>query len=93
MHHVKTIEPSIESSGMEWDEFVGITFQGRKLWKGSQDICFDPDANADIPFAEPYCGKRLIVLDYVQGKYIIRYVDDDGETIFEAVPEAELLSH
>ena len=38
-------------------------------------------------------GKKLIVLDYVQGKYIIRYVNDDGETIFEAVAEEELLAH
>lgn len=84
---------SLQSPGMEWDDFVGITFQGGKLWKGSQDICFDPEKNADIPFAEQYQGKKLIVLDYVQGKYIIRYVNDDGETIFEAVAEEELLAH
>lgn len=77
--------------GMSWNGMSEITFIGGKFWKGSQNLCFDPETGEDIPLAEKYQGKDITVLDLYEGNYIIQYYDENFAYQFESVPEEELL--
>ena len=81
-----------QCSGMSWNGLSEITFVGGKSWKGSQNVCFDPETGEDIPLAEEYQGKNIIVLDMYEGNYIIQYYDENFAYQFESVPEEELLT-
>lgn len=81
-----------KSPGIVRDGYINQTFVGGKFWKGSQNLCFDPETGKDLPLAEKYQGKDITVLDLYKGNYIIQYYDENYEYQFESVPEEELLS-
>lgn len=52
--------------------------------------CYDTAANATYQLAEQYQSGTVLV--YVDGKYIVRYYDEDGNMTFDSVSEQNLLS-
>lgn len=80
-----------KSSGIVRDGYINHTIVNGKLWKCSQNLCFDPETGEDIPLAEQYQGKDITVLDMYEGKYIIQYYDENNACVFESVPEEALL--
>lgn len=79
-------------SDMSWNGMTEITFVGGKLWKGTENICFDPETCEVISLAKEYQGKDITVLDKYQGKYVIQYVDENAAYHFESVSEEDLLA-
>lgn len=73
------------------DEDYQTTFVNGKLWKGSQNLCFDTVTGKDIKIKERFCDKNIAVLDFYNNKYIVQYIDDKNIIHFEAVPESYLL--
>lgn len=79
------------SPAITTDEYTNATFVNEKLWKGSQNLCFDIKSKEDAAISKKFCDKNITVLAYYDDKYIVYYTDDEGKIYFEFVSEDELI--
>ncbi len=62
-----------------------------KVWRGSDNACFDIASGECYAFTEKYTDCSAIVIDYVDGQYIVEYYDESGTLCFDKVSESDLI--
>ncbi len=79
-----------EAENMYENEWYDFKFVNGKLWKGSINQGFDFKTGKGFSLSEKYSNKDINVLDYINGKYVITYFENE-EMKFENVSEEELI--
>lgn len=73
----------------EDDDYL-FTVANGKLWKGSINQGFDIKTNKKLSISDKYADKNAIVMDFVNGQYVVQYFENN-EVKFDKVSEEDLI--